>query len=142
MPLPSTLMSSPMTTMSDRNDFASLANFSPRPYRARRDPKALRPRPQSHNDPGNALRNSGDLAGVAAAVVSQGRKRSPRPMARIQVVTVLRPRARTAPRNSQASRGADRRSRPVARRENHWHGTGIRRKDVMAGPVRGDGLAW
>ena len=63
-----------------------------------------------------------------------------RPAARIQLVTVLRPRAKTAPRNSQASLGADLRSRNAARRENHWHGGTSWCEDVMAGSVRVDGL--
>ena len=54
-------------------------------------------------------------------------------------VTVLRPRAKTAPRNSQASLGADLRSRNAARRENHWHGGTSWCEDVMAGSVRFDG---
>ena len=63
-----------------------------------------------------------------------------RPAARIQLVTVLRPRAKTAPRNSQASLAADLRSRNAARRENHWHGGTSWCEDVMAGSVRVDWL--
>src|SRR5262245_65738394 len=43
-----------------------------------------------------------------------------RPAARIQQVTVRRPRARTAP-SSSAKRGADRESRAEARAGNQWH---------------------
>src|SRR5271157_754562 len=43
------------------------------------------------------------------------------PAARIQLVTVLRPRAKTAPRKSCTSLMADLRSRAEARRGNHWH---------------------
>src|SRR5262249_20304288 len=57
-------------------------------------------------------------------------------------VTVRRPRARTAPKNSKASLGADRRSREEARRANHWHGTGVGCEDVLASSVQGDRLAW
>jgi hypothetical protein len=60
------------------------------------------------------------------------------PAARIQLVTVRRPRARIAPRNNRASRGEDRRSRAEASRENHWHGAGIGCEDVIGGRLRSD----
>ena len=53
--------------------------------------------------------------------------------ARIQLVTVRRPRAKTAPRKSIASRGMDRRSRTEARRKNHWHRAGVECEDVIRG---------
>jgi transposase-like protein len=57
--------------------------------------------------------------------------------------TVRRPRARTAPRNSRASLGAERRSTAAASHENHWHGAGVGCEDVIgAGSGRGVGLVW
>src|ERR1019366_4592836 len=79
---------------------------------------------------------------AAATVVQQGRNSPPRPAARVQLVTALRPGARTAPRNRRTSLGADRRSRTAARRENQWHEVVTRCEDVMAGSVRGDWLVW
>ena len=61
------------------------------------------------------------------------RRRSPR----IRVVTVLLPRARTAPRKSCTSLMADLRSRAEARRGNHWHDVASWCNDVMAGSVPG-----
>src|SRR5205823_13898329 len=61
------------------------------------------------------------------------------PAARIQLVTVRRPRARIAPRKSRTNRTADRGSRAAARAGNQWHaGAGVW-DDGMAGPsvVRG-----
>src|SRR5262245_53452735 len=49
----------------------------------------------------------------------------------IQVVTVRRPRARTAPRNRRASRGADRRSSAAASRENQWYGARDGCEDII-----------
>jgi hypothetical protein len=73
-------------------------------------------------------RRDGDVPRAAGAIAV--------PAARIQLVTVLRPRARRAPTNCQASLGADLRSRNAARCENHWHGRASWCEDVMAGSVR------
>lgn len=64
------------------------------------------------------------------------------PAARIQLVTVRRPRARAAPSNSNASRGAERGSRADARAENQWHSRPAVWEDVTAASVRGRGLVW
>jgi hypothetical protein len=64
------------------------------------------------------------------------------PAARIQLVTVRRPRARIAPTNSHASRGPGRGSRTDARAENQWHGGGVGCGDGVAASVRGGGLVW
>jgi hypothetical protein len=71
-----------------------------------------------------------------ATVASQGRNGSLSLAARTQLVTARRPRARAAPRNSRASRGADRRSSTAARRENHWLEAGGRCADDRAGSDR------
>jgi hypothetical protein len=78
---------------------------------------------------------------TAATVVSDGRNSSLSPAARIQLVTVRRPRTRTAPTNNQASRGADRGSRTDERWENQWHDGGRGCEDGMDGSVRG-GVVW
>ena len=78
--------------------------------------------------PGERRRRDGDVPRAAGTIAV--------PAARIQLVTVLRPRARRAPRNCLASLGADLRSRNGARRENSWHAGVSWCENVMAGSVR------
>src|SRR4051794_9131907 len=56
-----------------------------------------------------------------------------------QVVTVRRPRARTAPRNKRASLGAERRARAAASHENHWDGAGVGARVSSGGGGGGGG---
>ena len=76
---------------------------------------------------------------AASASLCEAAKPARRPIAEpaalIRLVTALRPRARRVPRNSHASRAADLRSRAEARRENHWHGAGVRCENNI-GPRR------
>jgi hypothetical protein len=58
----------------------------------------------------------------------------------IQLVTVRRPRARTALRNINASLGVGRRSRIEASRANHWHAVGSGCEDIIEGVGSGRGL--
>ena len=63
------------------------------------------------------------------------RRSSPR-LALLLLGAVLARGRRTVTRNNKASRGADRRSRAEASRENHWHGAGVECEDVIGGRLR------